>query len=127
MSEIGVFTPEQARTLWQDYLSRKQLPPHVTQNKTVRREVYPSSLVCTVVLDTAIAAATNGLTNPATATASMLQLNSSGNLEDSDINIEVVNRFESVSLVQYTMCVVMRMHGEWRLISADCGALGGWP
>lgn len=32
MSEIGVFTPEQARLLWQDYMQRQQLGPHLTKN-----------------------------------------------------------------------------------------------
>jgi len=37
MSEIGVFTPEQARLLWQDYQSRQQLAPHLAQNFPRRR------------------------------------------------------------------------------------------
>jgi len=39
MDEIGVFTPEQARTLWQDYQTRRQLQPHVSQNYPQRRPV----------------------------------------------------------------------------------------
>jgi len=39
MSEIGVFTPEQARLLWQDYQTRKQLPPQVSQSYPQRRPI----------------------------------------------------------------------------------------
>ena len=39
MSEIGVFTPEQARLLWQDYQTRKQLPPQVSQSYPQRRTI----------------------------------------------------------------------------------------
>ena len=37
--EIGVFTPEQARLLWQDYQTRRQLQPHVSKNFPQRRPV----------------------------------------------------------------------------------------
>jgi hypothetical protein len=39
MDDIGVFTPEQARELWQDYQRRKQLQPHIQSNYPVRRPV----------------------------------------------------------------------------------------
>jgi hypothetical protein len=35
--EIGVFTPEQARLIWQDYQTRQQLAPHISQNFPRRR------------------------------------------------------------------------------------------
>lgn len=81
----------------------------------------------TVVLDAALDVATNALTTPSTATASVLQKNSSGNLEDSGNNITVVNRYENIDLEQYTIGVAAWIDGEWRMDSADCGALGDWP
>ena len=39
MDEIGVFSPEQARILWQDYLTRKQLQPHIQANYPQRRPI----------------------------------------------------------------------------------------
>jgi len=39
MDSIGVFTPEQARELWQDYQTRKQLNPHVQHNYPQRRPI----------------------------------------------------------------------------------------
>lgn len=37
MSEIGVFTPEQARLLWHDYLARNQLPAQLQKHYPQRR------------------------------------------------------------------------------------------
>jgi len=37
--EIGVFTPEQARLIWQDYQTRQQLVPQISQNFPQRRIV----------------------------------------------------------------------------------------
>lgn len=81
----------------------------------------------TVVLDAALAAATNALTSPATATASVLRRNGSGNLEDTTTNITVVNRYEHIELEQYTLAIARWVDGEWRVVSADCEALGSWP
>jgi hypothetical protein len=37
--QIGFFTPEQARELWQDYQTRKQLQPQLQQNFPRRRDI----------------------------------------------------------------------------------------
>jgi hypothetical protein len=81
----------------------------------------------TVVLDDGLASATNALTSPATATASVLRKNSSGNLEDTGDNITVVNRYEHIELEQYTIGMAKWIDAEWRMYSADCEALGSWP
>jgi len=39
VNEIGTFTPEQARLLWQDYQERRQLQPQLTQNFPRRRTI----------------------------------------------------------------------------------------
>lgn len=39
MNDIGVFTPEQARTLWQDYQRRQQTNPHIQNNYPQRRQI----------------------------------------------------------------------------------------
>jgi hypothetical protein len=127
MERIGAFTPEQANAIWQDYQRRQQLRPQVTRNYPQRPETVPGSPFRTVVLDASIAAATNALTSPTTGTASVLGRNSDGDLYDTDADITVVNRFEHITLDQYTMAVVAWIDGEWRLTSADCDALGSWP
>jgi len=37
--EIGFFTPEQARLIWQDYQTRQQLAPQISQNFPQRRTI----------------------------------------------------------------------------------------
>lgn len=125
--EIGVFTPEQARMLWQDYLTRSQLQPSSARNMRHMQHPYESAMCKTCVLDTALDAPTNGLTAAETAEASVVVRNSSGNLVDAGYNITVVNRSENIDLAQYTLCVAMWVDGEWRIIAADCDALGDWP
>jgi hypothetical protein len=39
VNDIGVFTPEQARSLWQDYQRRQQLTPQTSQNYPQRRPI----------------------------------------------------------------------------------------
>jgi hypothetical protein len=39
MSDVGTYTPEQARLLWLDYLERKQLAPQVQRNLPQRRAI----------------------------------------------------------------------------------------
>jgi hypothetical protein len=39
MDPIGAFSPEQARLLWQDFLSRQQLQPQITKNFPQRRPI----------------------------------------------------------------------------------------
>lgn len=39
MNDIGTFTPEQARTLWQDYQRRQQLTPQIQANYPQRRPI----------------------------------------------------------------------------------------
>lgn len=81
----------------------------------------------TVVLDEALAAASNALTSPGTAVATVLRRNADGDLEDSGQKLNIVNRFEYVPLEQYTIGEAKWIDGEWRMASADCAALGSWP
>jgi hypothetical protein len=128
MTEFAAFTPEQAQALWQDFLSRRQLDPALGQNGAQGRPPLLGFTIYNVVLDETLDAATNGITTPATATASVLYRNPDTNeLFDSGVNIEIVNRYEHISLDQYTIGVAVMINGEWRLISADCAALGDWP
>lgn len=39
MADIGTFTPDQARLLWQDYQERRQLQPHAARNFPRRRPI----------------------------------------------------------------------------------------
>ena len=107
---------ETVRTVMNQFRGGMRGPTH----QQVQRQL-------TVVLDAALAAAANALTDAETATASVLQRNSSGDLEDAGYNITVVNRSESIALDQYTIGIATWIDGEWRMTSADCSALGSWP
>jgi hypothetical protein len=77
----------------------------------------------TVKLDGAMSSASNAATTPATATASVLRRQASGDYIDTETDITVVNRYEHITLGANTLAVAMWMDGEWRLISADCSTL----
>ena len=77
----------------------------------------------TVVLDESLSAATNAATTPATATASVLQRTTAGDLIDSERDITLVNRFEHIIIGANTLATAMWIDGEWRLSTADCEPL----
>ena len=125
MSEPTVFGPEATAQIAKTV---REVARQMKNEAPIRgRWQNPASPFRTVVLDAAIAAATNALTSPATAEASVLGRNSDGDLFDTGQTIDVVNRFEHIELAQYTQAVVTWIDGEWRLTSADCEALGSWP
>ncbi len=119
--ELGGFTPEQARLLWQDYLARKQLHPDLAQNKPQRRAVAErNTRRLQGKLDGDLAAATAFSNSPATATMSVWAKNSSGNMVDTTRNITVTNRFEGTSLSSGTIVKAEWIDGEWQVYAADC-------
>lgn len=81
----------------------------------------------TVVLDETVPAATDPFAAPTEYNASVLVRKQDGTMEDTGRTIKVVNRYEHIDLAQYTLAIVTRIDGEWRLISADCSALSDWP
>jgi hypothetical protein len=52
MDQIGAFTPEQARNLWQDYLRRQQLMPSLQYNTQIRSPLYDPQTYRVSVLNT---------------------------------------------------------------------------
>ena len=120
MTQFAMFSPEQARVLWQDYLQRQQTDQNNTRN---REPIYPPAVFQWAVLNASIAAASNAATTPASATAELVIKNGDGDLLLSGETITVFNRFESISLAADTLCMVMKMRGEWHLAAADCAPL----
>lgn len=90
-----------------------------------RRLEQPLNLVA--VLDEDLDAATDGLTTPSTAVASIIQKDTNGDYHDTGRNETVVNRFEGVSISQYTMIRIEWLDAEWQPYAADCDALSNWP
>ena len=90
-----------------------------------RIEAWPDA---TVVLDETVETSSDPLAaDHPTYDATWLRENEDGKLEETDITLSVVNRFEHIDLAQYTLAVARRINREWRLISADCSPLTDWP
>lgn len=122
--EIGAFTPEQARELWQDYLSRRRQNPQVRENFPVRRpgeEFRPRHIQCKLTQD--LLAAVDSWTDPSTATAHVFEkYNNTNDMKWSGRTITIVNRFENISVDAGTYCKAEWIDGEWQLYAADCPA-----
>jgi hypothetical protein len=114
MKEIGAFTPEQARLLWQDYLSR-----HRGGSGTRRQvdEFRPRHRQ--VILKEDLFAAVDTKTDPSTAEAYTL-MKKNGNLVNTGRTITIVNRFENISIDAGTYAKAEWIDGEWQLYAADC-------
>ena len=72
-------------------------------------------------LDGALDAAADSTTTPATATMSVYQKNSSGNMVDSGRDILVINRFQFADASAGSWCKAEWIDGEWQLYAVDCG------
>lgn len=124
IEQIGVFTPEQARQLWQDYLTRTQSNPQLQQNYPQRRELNehrPRRLQ--VKLREDLLAAVDSWTDPSTATATVFEkYDSTDNMRPRTQHpiITIVNRFENISVEAGTYCKAEWIDGEWQLYAADC-------
>lgn len=123
MSDIGTFTPEQARELWQDLQRRKQLNPTLRENYPVRREVVgrPTQRL-QVIMKEDLNACANTLNDETTAQAYVLVRGSDGNLSQSTDEIAVVNRFRYINIPVGTYAKAEWIDGEWQLYAADCEA-----
>lgn len=122
MEAIGAFTPEQARELWQDYLSRRRQNPQTQQNYPIRRpaeEFRPRHVQCRLTQD--LLAAVDSWTDPSTATAHVFEKYDGANdMKWSGRTITIVNRFENISVDAGTYCKAEWIDGEWQLYAADC-------
>jgi hypothetical protein len=121
MDAIAALTPDQARKLWHDYLSRQQLNPQLTSNYPQQRPVVGrSTRRVQVVLSTDLLAAVNTKRDPSTATARILRRKSDGDLTLSTESITIVNRFTQISVDAGTTAKAEWIDGEWQLYAADC-------
>jgi hypothetical protein len=121
MDAIAALTPDQARKLWHDYLSRQQLNPHLTSNYPERRPVVDrSTRRLQVILSGDLMAAVNTKRDPSTATARILRKKTDGDLTLSTETITIVNRFTQISVDAGTYAKAEWIDGEWQLYAADC-------
>ena len=78
MDDIGVFTPEQARSLWQDYQRRQQLTPQTSQNYPQRRPIVESYRHRPAVIGSALTAPASSLVAATSCTVYFLELQTNG-------------------------------------------------
>ena len=119
MAEIGAFTPEQARELWQWYQSQRTLPMSMTRNtkRQTTEEFRPRH--CQVILKADLFAAVDTKDDPSEAQATVL-VRRNNKLVDSGRLITIINRFENISVDAGTYCKAEWIDGEWQLYAADC-------
>ena len=121
MDAIAALTPDQARKLWHDFLSRQQLHPNLTNNYPQQRPVVDrSTRRLQVVFETVLAAAVDTKRDPSTATARILRRKADGDLTSSCDSITVTNRFTNISIDSGTYAKVEWIDGEWQPYAADC-------
>jgi hypothetical protein len=124
IERIAAISPEQARALWQWYLTCTQANPQQVQNYPQRREVvehHPRRLQ--VKLREDLLAAVDSWTDPSYAQATVFEkYNSGDNMRPRTQHpiITIVNRFENISVESGTYCKAEWIDGEWQLYAADC-------
>lgn len=120
--EIGTFTPEQARLLWQDYQQRVQLKPGLQNNTRDRPPLPQATILRTGATIGAMDAATAALDGAVEFEFALLQKNSDGDLEDSGERLTGTNRDATLSALDGTLIYVAHIDGEWRPIWVACEA-----
>ena len=78
------------------------------------------------VLDGTLDYATNGITTPKTADATILKMGSNGTLTRTD-TVTVSHRYEHIQLEQDTLVRIEYTAGEWIVVAADCAPLESPP
>ena len=119
--EVAFFTPEQARALWQDYLSRQQLNPSISKNqKQERQPVFATAPDVACVLDEALSVASNSKTSADSATATICRRNpTTGQYTETTDTLQVWNHSESKSFAEDTFGFARMINGHW-VFFGDC-------
>lgn len=120
--EIGTFTPEQARLLWQDYQARVQLKPSLQTNTRNMPTLPQSTVIRTGATIGAMDAATAAMDGAVEFDFALLRKNSDGDLEDSGERLTGTNRDATLSALDGTLIYVAQIDGEWRPIWVACEA-----
>jgi len=119
MDEIGVFTPEQARAIWHDYLSRQARPGSNRNSGS-----HPQQDKC-VILDAALAVASDSKTGATSglATVCYWSIADEEYTESSPLQqITVYNHSESTGHDEDTFGVARWINGHWWFFG-DCSAM----
>jgi hypothetical protein len=120
VNDIGVFTPEQARTLWQDYQSRKQLTPQLTQNYPQRRQPVESYRRRPAVIGSTLTAPASSLVAATSCTVYFLELQSDGTQTLNETPYTAYNDDPEVAAVPGTYCRIEWLNGRWMIYYLGC-------
>ena len=122
MDAIGAYTPEQARELWQDYLSRRRQNPQTQQNYPIRRpieEFRPRTRRATINED--LTAPTSPLAAMTSADLYFINLLDDGTSELDDSGpYTVYNDDPDFTCERGTLLRVEWLGGRWMIYWAAC-------
>ena len=120
MDAIAALTPEQARALWHDLLSRRQQP-----SATVSNNEFAPMRDRVVILDAALAVATNSRTGATSCLARVCYWSVSGKTFSESTpsqQITVWNHSETTAHAINTFGIARWISGHW-MFFGDCGAM----
>lgn len=120
MDAIAALTPEQARALWHDLLSRRQQP-----QSTVSNNEFSPMRDRVVILDAAMAVATNSKTGATSCLARVCYWSVSGNTfseSSPSQQITVWNHSETTAHAINTFGIARWISGHW-MFFGDCAAM----
>jgi len=120
VNDIGVFSPEQARTLWQDYQRRQQLAPQQTQNYLQRRPIVESYRHRPAVIGSALTAPTSSLVAATSCTVYFLELQTNGMQVLNETPYTAYNDDPELSASAGTYCRLENLNGRWMLYYLSC-------
>ena len=118
--EIGTFTPEQARLIWQDLQQRLALKPGLQNNTRDRQPLPPVTVLRTGATIGTITAATSALDGETTFTFALLQKNAAGDLADTGERLTGTNRDMTLTALDGTLVYLALIDGEWRPTWVGC-------
>ena len=120
MDDIGVFSPEQARTLWQDYQRRQQLAPQISQNYLQRRPIVESYRHRPAVIGSALISPTSSLVAATSCTVYFLELQSGGTQALNVTPYTAYNDDPELSASVGTYCRLEFLNGRWMIYYLSC-------
>ena len=120
MNDIGVFTPEQARTLWQDYQRRQQFDPQISQNYLQRRPIVESYRHRPAVIGSALTAPSSSLAVATSCTVYFLELQTDGTQVLNETAYTAYNDDPELDAAVGTYCRLEWLNGRWMIYYLNC-------
>jgi hypothetical protein len=120
VDDIGVFTPEQARALWQDYQRRQQLTPQTSQNYLQRRPIVESYRHRPAVIGSALTAPVSSLAVATSCTVYFLELQTNGTQVLNETAYTAYNDDPEVTAEVGTYCRLEFLNGRWMIYYLGC-------